>query len=546
MLRYFLVGLGVLLIAGVDLTWAQQSPTQGVVWTPPSAVEEAARDLQRMREMGVDAVRTDIVENERLLEAADTLGIQLYQDVPIAHRSARGLDEAFSEASEQLADALRRAEAYGSARHFGLLQFSDTSDPAACTYIERLAEQIEEEGPDGSAAYYVTPFVEREQCAETADLVLLDARDSGAPVSRVDRWREMHETSVGWGALGTWVRPEAPSGFRVPHSSEYQARFFEDRLSAVQAQTADDVQAVFVYRWRDMLNSRTNPFGRAYGLHRGEDERRPAADVVEGFYTGQQTVFAFPPGEAPDRALSWLVLLGWGGIVLMGVVYAREPRVRRTVARYFRAHTFYRESIQEGREVLPGTTAVLLGIAAASIGVVVAAAAHHYQAAYTATLILQAFPDGLQASAASWLEAPIQLGLTAGVIYACAIGGWTLALMGGSRWWTRLSFSQTLMVVVWPRWPLLLATGAALIGATMGSAAGRSVVTVALIGTVGLGMSMTVRSLLDYAAIAEMPRSLAFAIGIVSPLALFVLVALALILQYDLSLALVWHLLTRS
>ena len=533
-----------LLVLALGSAWGEDRPVQGVVWTPPDVPDAAVHDLEEMQAMGVEAVRAPLIEDERLLAAADTLGIQLYQDVPVAHRSARGLAEASGEASDRLAEAMRRAEAYESARHFGLLQFSDTSDPAACAYVERLAEQVREEGPEESEVYYVTPFIEREQCAAAVDFVLLDGRDAEAPLEQLERWNAAHTTEAGWARLGTWVNDDAGPGYRVPRAPEHQARFIENGLSAL-ATAAERARAVFVYRWRD-YEDELNPYGRAYGLHRADESARPAAQVVEGFYTGQQTVFAFPAGEAPQQSYVWLMLLGWATIVAVSLMYAREPRFRRTVGRYFRSHSFYQEVVREGREVLPGATLSLLAGAALTVMIIGTVAADLYYTAPRVTLAVQVLPEALGAAVAGWLAAPYAFGLVLAGVYFGALVLWTFVLIGISRWGTQLSMGQGLMLVVWARWPLVLLLMAGLVSPTLEPSAGRLVITTTLAAGCVVSLQATIRTLVDYARVADVPTGLAVAGGLASPLAVALVGGGWMLLQEGEALLLIWHILTRT
>jgi hypothetical protein len=99
---------------------AQDRPLNGVVWTPPESVEHATRVLQDMAADGVEAVRTPLLLDERLIRVADTLGMQWYQDLPLSYLSAEALQDTLSFARIQLDQWMAVAERHPSLRHVGL------------------------------------------------------------------------------------------------------------------------------------------------------------------------------------------------------------------------------------------------------------------------------------------------------------------------------------------------------------------------------------------------------------------------------------------
>ena len=161
------------------LAQAQEGPVKGVVWEMGEE-RQAVGDLLWMRQIGVEAVRTGPIESERVLTVADSLGLQLYQELPVRSLPAVALRDTLNDVFGLLNRMLARALAHPSARHFGLAQQVDTSDPAACAYIERLARQVRQQAIPGAQVYYVTAFAEVDRCAGAVDFVLVSARDGGS------------------------------------------------------------------------------------------------------------------------------------------------------------------------------------------------------------------------------------------------------------------------------------------------------------------------------------------------------------------------------
>lgn len=520
---------------------AQAPAANGMVWTPP-APPQAMADLQQMHAMGVEAVRAPVLDDERLLRAADTLGITLYQELPIAFLGAHALNDSVETAARMLQQVLQQAQTHASVRYIGLARHVDTSTPAACAYFDRLAAQIPDTSP--LRTYYVTSFVGADRCASSVDLVLIDTRDADAPLQQVQRWRARRDpvSHVGVAGLGTWVNPARPAGLRHPHSPEWQARYLEHHLQQATSERAA-VATRFVYRWRDAGG---DPYGRRFGLYANDGTARPAAEVVRGVFTGQQTVFAFPAGPAPVAPFPWHMVVGWGVVVLLGIAYAREPLFRQTLARYFRAHTFYQEVIREGRDVLVGSSLTVLAGEAVSLGLMAYVGADYARYLPEVVQALQAMPEPLQQTIAPLLDAPWTLGLLVVVGYALLLLIWAIGLVGVARRYGGLAPEQALMLVAWPRWPLLLLMAGPLVAATLDPPMAGAV----LLGVGGTGVLlapwMVGRTLADFKAVARVSGTAAVATALLSPAVPFLLLMGAQLARYDVPLRFMWHLLTRS
>lgn len=523
---------------------------RGVVWTPPERTRPALHALGEMRRRGVTAVRaTRFVDDPAVLARADTLGLRLYVDGPAAYRSAAALRDSLDALARHVDRVVAAARRHPSVYAVGLAQYADTSVPAACDVLRSLADRVRERAP-GVQTYYVTPFdASVDRCAGAVDAVLVDLRDAADPWARWSRWRTGSDAaaSVGVGALGTWVRPGAAVGLRVPHSPQRQARHLETALTAFLEATRPAPPAVFVYRWSDRVPATAPmPNARRYGLLADDGTLRPAAEVVTGLFTGRQTVFAFPQGTPPAPPAPWRVLLGWAVVIAIALVYAQRPTFRRMAARYFVAHGFYRDALAEGREVMPDVSAMLWAVAAGAVGVVAAVSAQVAAPLPTTSLVLEALPAALQPTVAAWVEAPARFGLVAGAVTGGAMGVWMLLLVAVSRRWTPLTLGQALMLVAWPCWPAAGGLVAALVAATLtGPPAAQAL---AVVGAGGLVVSgaVVVRVARDYARVAGVPPVVAGAVALASPVGALLVATGTALTRHDVPLSLLWHLVTRA
>ena len=312
------------------------------MWRPAAQMEKARQDLFSMKEIGVDAVRTPWLNNDALYALADSLDLVLYQDLPVQQLSATQLNHAISSTKAILDQALLQASQYTSIRYFGLSYLSDTSDEEACNYIEEIIRFSRVRYGSSNRFYYTTPFIEKDKCASSVDLVLIDTRDDSDLLSKQERWRSAHpNVPMGFASIGTWVIESlnidepAPYGYKRTNSQEYQARYLENALTSLldqEKQTAPEV--IFVYRWRDMRTSfpspahnLSQPFKHTYGLISSGNTHRTSFEVVEGIYSGKKRVFALQAGTSAPEKTQWIVLLMWANVFVLSYCLCLLPKI---------------------------------------------------------------------------------------------------------------------------------------------------------------------------------------------------------------------------
>ena len=520
------------------------APYYGVVWAPPSHPGPALRTLDAMHARGVTAIRLEsLPPADTVWARADSLGMHLFVDLPVRAVSASGLDAALRAARPTLRRLQRLARSHSSIRAVGLGPGLDTSVQAACTPLQAWSQRVHEETPS-LQTYYVTPFTAaHDQCRTAVDLALLDTRGREAPVDRWRAWRSS-PPPVGIGALGTWTRSEAPPGLTVPHSPHRQARHLERALSSLLAPGTATRPPVFVYRWQD--HTSPLPPDRRYGLHDDSGTTRPAAEVLGGFYTGDQRVFAFPSGTAPSTAPVGTILLSWLLVALLGGLYARNPFVRQTVPRYFAAHGFYRDAVQEGRDVGVIENLVLLGGVGLALGIVGTLTAQIAAPQPETALLLEALPPGLRTTLATGLTHPSLSGLFVGLLTVLLMLVWNALLVLTAQLEGPFSMAQGLMLITWPCWPALVGMLIALVAAIQPPVSTGWLGLLLLIGGSGAILAVTVRVLRDYWIVSGLPLYWVLLLLLPSPLALTLLGLGLLDTAYDLPVSLLWHLATRT
>ena len=519
-------------------------PHYGVVWAPPSHPGPALRSLDAMHARGVTAVRLEsLPPADTVWARADSLGLHLFVDLPVRAVSASGLDTALRTTRPTLRTLQRLARTHPSIRAVGLGSGIDTSVKTACPPLQAWSQRVHERTPS-LQTYYVTPFAAaHDQCRTAVDLILLDTRGRIPPVDRWRRWQSS-DGSVGIGALGTWTTPDAPPGLAVPHSPQRQARHLEQALSSLLSPNTANAPPVFVYRWQDAKP--VLPPDRRYGLHDDSGTARPAAAVLDGFYTGQQRVFAFPSGTAPSTAPVATILLSWLLVALLGGLYARNPFVRQTVPRYFAAHGFYRDAVQEGRDVGPIENLVLLGGVGLALGIVGTLTAQIAAPQPETALLLEALPSGLRTALATGLTHPSLSGLFVGLLTVLLMLVWNALLVLTAQLEGAFTMAQGLMLVTWPCWPALVGMLIALVAAIQPPVSTGWLGLLLLIGGSGALLAVTARVLRDYWIVSGVSWPWVLLLLLPSPLALTFVGLSGLVTVYDLPVSLLWHLTTRT
>lgn len=521
----------------------RDSTVLGVVWTPPEHPGPALRQLDAMTDAGVTALRlTSLPPSQSVLTRADTLGLRLFVDLPISYVSAPALRDSLRSVRPLLSQIQTLANQHPSIQAVGLAHAADTSVPAACPILKKWTEHLHTQQP-ALNTYYVTPFTAAaDECTNAVDYTFIDSRGRTAPVDRWSQWQQP-ERRVGIGALGTWVHPSTGTGLRMPHSPESQARYLETALHRI-LDSLETAPPVFVYRWQDE-SSPPLPF-RRYGLHDQTGSPRPSASVLTGFYRGTQGVFAFPSGQAPDNAPIGPILLGWLLVALLGGLTARNAFVRQTVSRFFAAPGFYRTAVKEGREIGVLENALLLSIVTIALGLIGTLTAQIAVERPVTGHIVEALPAALQT--------PLSLGLTHPTLTGLVVGGATVVLLLGwaafftviARLQGHFTMSQALMLVTWPCWPAIPGLGIALVAATRPPVPTGILGLTLLLGGIVAIIGISVRVLRDFRSVSRLAAPWIFLLALLSPLTLCSLLLVGLVVEYDLPLSLLWHLLTRT
>ena len=512
---------------------AQQAPLKGMVWTPPDDRIQAVQDMYAMAEAGVEAVRADFFRHDDVLDIADTLGLHIYLDLPFSRLSVSGLADTLASAEASLGAALDIARRHASIRAIGLAGHSDTSDPAACAWFERLSGRLHEAAPDLSA-YYVTLFSEDDACTNAVDFVLLDVLDRSDPSAWIEK---AGMSSAGVGALGAGVRHDVPRGLLSPFSQERQARYFEDTLPGL---LDSSLRAVFVYRWRDRPFSGIASDPVRYGLHTPDGSARAAFEVISGIFSGRRTVFAFDEGTPPPEPFPWTILFGWMIILVFGAGYAFSPRFRYMLPRYFRSHAFFVEAVYTKRENLPGINFAIffmLVVTTGSTGVLIL-----YNLVETDAFMvaMHHLPPFVPSFVGQMIDKPVLCFLLTGSIHVLVLGIWAILWSLILRFGARIvRMRQVLMVIAWAHWPYLLVMAGAMVASSLPAPSGQIATALAIVW-ICFGLFSFIQVLVDIWLMAR-AGGLLFPGALLHPFVWVFFLLFNTLLRYPSEVAFVWH-----
>ncbi|MEQ9103385.1 MAG: hypothetical protein RIE53_01670 [Rhodothermales bacterium] len=534
-LRTFLIAVLMAIVAAASPWRPLQAQTigTGVVWDPPAAFEAAAADLLEMQAVGVARVRTTGLPGPRLARMADSLGMELWRDLPMQGLSRTALADSLAGLSAVL-DSLQRAERSTAVvasgprlRWLGLGDWLDTTDDRVCRLLERLSSQAR---AAGYRTYYVTPFVEGDACGAVVDRVLLDIRGRTGTRVWLNRYRLAHDgTTVGIGAMGPAVRAGVPDGRNIPGAPLYQARFMEEALHDLAG------EAFFIHRWRDGSDA----WGKRYGLYTASGNPRPALQVVRGISRDLQQTFALP-AQPPQRPSSWPILLGWFLLAFLAVLYAGNPRFRSMLPRYFMAHGFYRNAVREAREVLPLTSTALITLVGLSIGLIGAVFLSGVYDTPVGWYVHGLLPEAWAPTLTILLGAPVVLTILLGCGALVFISVWMgiQVLATGRR--NPLLPSQALMLAVWPRWQMI-----ALLPIAMGLLTGPYVTGRLLLGGAWVLCALwaSIRTSIDVSRVTRIRPVTAATLWVLNPGTLLVVGMIVWAAAHPDEVGMLWHLL---
>ncbi len=487
-------------------TSSAQGTVYGVTWVPPEDDSRAISELADIWSSGVRAVRMPARDaNSFLLDSADSLGIELFVELSPGYLPAGRLLDTLSAAQAELYSLAERVRGHRSVTRVGLGRWANSRDATACVYFNELAKRWSSDR-DGASTYYTTTFLRDDRCNSSVDEVYVELPDH--PPQSLDSLYRSAAARIGnlngIASLGTWIEPSGYyRGVRNERSPEWQARYLETALGSFANSSEPAPAYVFIHRWSDP-ETVDDFFGdirlRRYGIHARPP--RPAAEVLTGYATGQQLVFALEPGQPSGVRGRWSTILAWVIIGVLASIYAWSPQMRHMVPRYFLSHGFYREAIASGRESLLLETVVVL--AAVSIGVGLALTTLAREISLLPSFV--AVRNWIEPERRDFLGALMVQRWSLMILLASAFAvvylAWASLLSLLSRRARTVFPSQTLVVAVWPLWPLLglLLVSPALAPALVESRVVLAAMTVAV--TVALIVYAAVRSLLDYRSVA--------------------------------------------
>jgi hypothetical protein len=213
--------------------------------------------------------------------------------------------------------------------------------------------------------------------------------------------------------------------------------------------------------------------------------------------------------------------------------------------RYFSAHWFYRDAVREGRDVFFGASTVLLIALGAAFGLTLSVILNELRESQAFVVAVAWLPRSMQDVVITLLADRWVLIVLAGCAYAVGIILWTIVLSLASKRGYRISSGQALMLVLWPRWPLLLVMAAAMVLGSSSTTSAQAVLVLAA----GWGVASTLaamRTIVDFVLVTRIPIPFTLPCLLFNPGVVVMLVILLLLLPFGPEARYLWHFATRA
>ena len=481
-----------------------EGPSKGVVWSPPSDPSQANAALQSMKAAGIEAIRTPIIQNESILNTADQLGIQIYQDLPIKSLSHTSLIEELNSIEGIMMTVFQRAKRHPSARNFGILTLCDNSEPIIRTELQRILQTWKARAPENTRFYYIPAFLDDDCCASLFDFALLEAFDQKEPSKLLSRWRQGNKSPVGFSSFGLSWTDVTDEGHARSDSDQQAARYFENHLPTYLEDPS--LEVVFIEKWKDEEDLNLLAGDRYSGLIDPEGNRTIAFDVVSGIYTGSQTQFAINRGqEEPIGPPHWAIFFAWIIVGLTGLVYGYSNTFQGLIRRYFVGHGFYLQEIKQARTISTSFTFAITLLITLIFGVLMSTLFSIASDLPRFDLAVGILPSGLQRFCLL-VESIPWFGLLAFMLFyisyllLCAT-----ILVVSSRVGTKVNLYQAMMVVVGSRWMLLLPFVMSTLALTLSLTYKKWAIYAILLCLLALFLLSNGRAVLDYKKLTNIP-----------------------------------------
>lgn len=469
------LSLAVLSLLLVSVTAQAQSTRAdgglGMVWEKPEDPIRAAADLRAMADLGVTGVRTSVWEDPMIFDLADTLGIRVYQEVSIHFAPASAL----ADTVDYIRNVVGRIAAAGRVRGVGLAYAPETSDPSTCALLGDVAASA----AGRIETYVVSVFDPARSCRESVDFVLY-TQLSASPED------DVHLAEFGAAGIADGL---------------LQSDFFADRLPDRLAMN----RWTFVARWTDAASPSdfaATPATSTWGLHSIDGTPRPAVSIIAGAAMRGQRVF--PRGVPPpsDRPAYRYVLAGWVVLLVILLAYARSPRLRSMYSRYFAAHGIYRMAVGDNRDRMIGSNLTLLACMSLLFGMVTDQAIRSYSDHRVYAAIWHWAAPNTRSTLDALIASPLLLTSSVALLALLGVGIWIAAWFLAAGRPNGASWSQAIILSVWPRWPVFATLPVVMLIAagSWGDLAAR----VSVVWVLVTGAWSTVRTNLDAAAVLRM------------------------------------------
>ncbi len=362
--------------------WNEDHPTYGGALP----YEEMERDVALIKNLGANAVRfAGHPPHPYMLDLCDRYGLLVLEELPVVNAPSNIMaDEHYLDvASTMMKEMILRDTYHPSVFAWGIGDEFETSTPAARSFVEALVRVARE--LDSRPIYYGTRVLRDDVCLDLMDLLCVNVynRDLKSFRHTVEEWKAAaSDRPVLLGRVGTEVEQGNRNGYSDPLSYEAQARFYLQRLEAVQT---IGLAGVFVWSFNDWRTDHPSltirsgdPWIRTMGLVNGQREKRLAYEAVRSSFRGEKFV-AMPIGNYSSSAPMVYVLSGLVLLIGTAYFYNASRRFREGVIRsVMNAHNYYSD-VRDQRVVSLVQTSLLALIVSVASAIVLSSILYHFR-----------------------------------------------------------------------------------------------------------------------------------------------------------------------
>ncbi len=326
-------------------------------------VQPLEQDVQLLKTLGANAVRTLYPASPLFLALCDEYGLLVFEQIPTVRApSSVVADPSYISVSKNYLQAMiLRDRNHPSVVAWGMGSWVDAARSG--DYIAQLAAlagTLDERPVFATAPLLHPPHAKGWWFAETFGDEIPDL------AAAMRSWRAAQpDVPLVLAGYGRVVRPDTHNGYTDPRSVEAQSRYLLTTHTALQQEHAGGGFVMAFADWRSdrpsILTVESDPYTNFAGLvSYGREERRQSYEVVKAMFTGDK-IPTLVVGEDPATAPVTYIVVGLVFLLLLVYLANNSRRFRENFSRaVFRPFNFFAD-VRDQR-ILSTVQTTILGV----------------------------------------------------------------------------------------------------------------------------------------------------------------------------------------